>query len=47
VLRGGGVRRASGVLAGSRRGGFRQALLRKPFDLDELLREVTRLLDLQ
>jgi two-component system response regulator YesN len=32
--------------AGSRRGGSRQALLRKPFDLDELLREVTRLLDL-
>src|SRR5262245_4882817 len=32
--------------AGSRRAGTRQALLRKPFDLDELLREVTRLLDL-
>ncbi len=32
--------------AGSRRGGARQSLLRKPFDLDELLREVTRLLDL-
>jgi CheY-like chemotaxis protein len=32
--------------AGSRRGGNRQSLLRKPFDLDELLREVTRLLDL-
>ena len=32
--------------AGSRRGGSRQALLRKPFDLDEFLREVTRLLDL-
>ena len=31
---------------GSRRGGPRQALLRKPFDLDELLREVTRLLGL-
>ena len=32
--------------AGSRRSGSRQALLRKPFDLDELLREVTRLLGL-
>ena len=32
--------------AGSRRSGARQSLLRKPFDLDELLREVTRLLDL-
>lgn len=32
--------------AGFRRSGSRQALLRKPFDLDELLREVTRLLDL-
>src|SRR4051794_9602621 len=32
--------------AGSRRSGSRQALLRKPFDLDQLLREVTRLLDL-
>ncbi|HKU60157.1 MAG TPA: response regulator [Gemmatimonadales bacterium] len=32
--------------SGSRRGGTRQALLRKPFDLDELLREVIRLLDL-
>jgi CheY-like chemotaxis protein len=32
--------------AGSRRAGTRQSLLRKPFDLDELLREVTRLLDL-
>ena len=32
--------------SGSRRGGPRQSLLRKPFDLDELLREVTRLLAL-
>jgi CheY-like chemotaxis protein len=32
--------------SGSRRGGIRQSLLRKPFDLDELLREVTRLLGL-
>jgi CheY-like chemotaxis protein len=32
--------------AGQRRGGSRQALLRKPFDLDEFLREVTRLLEL-
>ena len=32
--------------AGSMRSGIRQALLRKPFDLDELLWEVTRLLDL-
>jgi CheY-like chemotaxis protein len=30
----------------SRRSGSRQALLRKPFDLDELIREVGRLLDL-
>jgi two-component system NtrC family sensor kinase len=32
--------------AGSLRAGSRDSLLRKPFDLDELLREVTRLLDL-
>jgi CheY-like chemotaxis protein len=32
--------------AGSRRSESRQALLRKPFDLDQLLREVARLLDL-
>jgi CheY-like chemotaxis protein len=32
--------------AASRRTGTRQALLRKPFDLDELIREVGRLLDL-
>jgi CheY-like chemotaxis protein len=32
--------------AGSRRSASRQSLLRKPFDLDELLREVTRLLGL-
>jgi two-component system, cell cycle sensor histidine kinase and response regulator CckA len=32
--------------AGSRRAGPRQALLRKPFDLDELIHEVGRLLDL-
>jgi two-component system cell cycle sensor histidine kinase/response regulator CckA len=31
--------------AGSRRAGPRQALLRKPFDLDELIREVGRLLE--
>ena len=34
------------LAAGSRRSGPRQALLRKPFDLDELIREVGRLLDL-
>jgi len=33
--------------AATRRPGARQALLRKPFDLDELIREVGRLLDLQ
>lgn len=32
--------------SGSRRAEARQSLLRKPFDLDELLREVTRLLEL-
>lgn len=34
------------LAAASRRSGPRQALLRKPFDLDELIREVGRLLDL-
>jgi two-component system, cell cycle sensor histidine kinase and response regulator CckA len=33
------------LAAGSRGSGPRQALLRKPFDLDELIREVDRLLD--
>ena len=34
-------------LSPSRRTGPRQALLRKPFELDELIREVGRLLELQ